>query len=149
MSFQERNVFTGLLVGLGFLVAYTMMVPMAVQAGAFDGPAPVMAVARKTLWIIGGSIVVTIVATILVEILYAIVTNNPDPEQLVDERDRQIERNGDRIGGHLAAVVFVGALIALAMGTAPLWGLIIITYGFYFGSMLSTLIRLYLHRRGY
>jgi len=149
MSFQERNVVSGLIVGIGFFIIYTWWVALPLRDGAFGGPEGAAALAKQTLWIIGGSIVVTIGVTILTEILFAIVTINPKTEQLVDERDRQIEKTGDRIGGHFASVVFLGALIALAMGTSLLWAIVIITYGFFAGAMLSTIIRLIQHRRGY
>ena len=149
MSFQERNIFAGLIVAIGFFVIYTQWVALPLRDGGFAGPDGAAALAKQTLWIMGGSIVVTIVMTILTEIGYAILTNTPNPKQIVDERDRQIEKTGDRIGGHFAAVVFVGALIMLAMGTSLLWGIVIITYGFFFGALVSTIIRLVQHRRGY
>jgi hypothetical protein len=122
---------------------------MALRSGGFAGPDGVAEIAKQTLWIIGGSIVFTIVATILTEIIYAVVTRSPNANQIVDERDRQIERTGDRIGGHFAGAIFGVALIAMAMGVSHLWGIVIITYGFFFGSMLSAVIRLIQHRRGY
>ena len=149
MSFQERAILVGLVVSVGFFWAYTSWVALPLRDGGFVGTDGPMAVARLTLWIIGGSVVATIAATILAEILYAIVTNTPNPRQLVDERDRQIEHFGDRVGGYLSGMVFVAALIALALGTAPVWAIVIITYGFFFGSLLSTILRLVQHRRGY
>lgn len=149
MSFQERNVLAGLFVGIAFFYVYTTRVAFVLRDGGFDGAGGMAELAKATLWIIAGFVLITIVVTILTEIIYAIVTNNPNPKQIVDERDRLIEKTGDRIGGHLSSVVFVGALIALAMGTTAAWALVVITYGFFFGAMLSTIIRLIQHRRGY
>lgn len=149
MSFQERNVFAGLIIGIGFFIVYTLWVVLPLRDGGFAGPDGAAEMAKQTLWIMGGAIVVTIVVTILTEIIYAIVTNNPSPKQIVDERDKQIEKTGDRIGGHFASVFFLGALVVLAMGGTLMWAIVIITYGFFAGAMLSTIIRLVQHRRGY
>ena len=149
MSFQERNVVSAFIVGLGFFVVYTMWIPMELRAGEFAGPDGVAAMAKRTLWIIGGSIVVTIIVTILTEVIYAVATKSGNSDQFVDERDRQIEHTGDRIGGHLASAIFGVAMVAMAMGVSHLWGIVIITYGFFFGAMLSGVIRMIQHRRGY
>ena len=149
MSFQERNVVAGLFVGVAFFYIYTTRVALVLRDGGFAGDAGLSEMAIQTLWIIAAFVGITIVVTILTEILYSIITNNPNPKQLVDERDRMIEKTGDRIGGHFASMVFIGALIALATGTNGHWAIVIITYGFFFGAMLSSVIRLFQHRRGY
>ena len=149
MSFQERNVVAALVVGLGFFVIYTMWVPMELRNGGFAGPDGVAELAKRTLWIIGGSIAASIVATIIGEIINGMLTRTANMNQIIDERDKLIEKTGDRIGGHLASVIFGVAMIAMAMGASPLWGIVIVTYGFFFGGMLSTVIRLIQHRRGY
>lgn len=149
MSFQERNVVTAFIVGLGFFVVYTLWVPMELRGGGFAGPDGLAAMAKQTLWVILGSIVVTIICTILFEIIYAVATQEHKGNQIVDERDKLIERTGDMIGGYFSGAVFVMALIAMAFGVGPLWGVVMVTYGFYFGSMLSAVIRMIQHRRGY
>jgi len=122
---------------------------MELRSGGFAGPDGVAELAKRTLWIIGGSIVASIVATIFGEIINAIITKTANTNQIIDERDRLIEKTGDRIGGYLTGAIFGLAMIALAMGVSALWGIVIITYGFFFGSMLGAVIRLIQHRRGY
>jgi len=97
MSFQERNVVAAILVGLGFFVIYTMWVPMELRSGGFAGPDGVAELAKRTLWIIGGSIVASIVATIFGEIINAIITKTANTNQIIDERDRLIEKTGDHV----------------------------------------------------
>ena len=149
MSFQERNIIASLFVGaLFFILLFTRIhIPLRdigpEAIGGFSGQA------KLTLWFIGIAVGANIVAIILAEILYAIFTRAPNPKQIVDERDRQIEINGDRYGNYLTGALFIGALAAAAYGTTAEWVLLYMTYAFFLGSVLSGAMRLIQHRRGY
>ena len=149
MSFQERNVIASLFVGLMFFGLLYSYIHLPLREGGISAIGGFAAQAKLTLWFIGISIGANIICVIAFEIIYAIFTNTPNANQLVDERDRLIEINGDRYGNYLTGALFMASLLAAAWGTEPEWVLLYTTYAFFFGSALSSIIRLIQHRRGY
>lgn len=149
MSFQERTVITSLAVGAVFFYLLYTRVHVPLRDVGVDALGGFAGQAKQTLWLIGIGIVAQIIAVIVAEILYAIVTNSEDTDTTVDERDRHIEHVGDRYGNYLTGMMFIALLFAAAFGWTPEWVLLGVTYAFFFGSLLSSLIRVYQHRRGY
>ncbi|CUJ37620.1 hypothetical protein [Cognatishimia activa] len=149
MNFTDRNTVVSIFVNLT-MITYVIYKLVAMNAaGAFDGPDAVNVWARMVIWLIGYSIVATIVGTILFNIVHSIVTNQANPSFVVDERDRMFERRGAFavIGG--AGVGFVGAIIALAMNYSALVGFNIMYFGMAAGALGSDLVRFASYRRGY
>ncbi len=149
MSFQERTVIASLAVGAVFFYLLYTRIHVPLRDVGVDALGGFAGQAKQTLWLIGIGIVANIVAVIVAEILYSIVTNTEDTDTTVDERDRHIERLGDRFGNYLTGMMFIGILFAAASGWTAEWVLLGITYAFFFGSLLSGVIRVYQHRRGY
>ncbi len=146
MTFEERNNLVGILCGAIMITVYVWRITALHGAGVFDGHDGLMLWARETLWLIGYGIGLVIVATILFSIFYAIVTNDPKPNMVVDERDRMISIWGQRVTIAVMSVFFVAALFALAFGWSAFAVFNIMLAGFAFGDMAGNLTKLGLYR---
>lgn len=115
MSFSERTVWAELLASLTIVALVVWYIATRHATGAFDGPEGLQLWARTVLVLIAASIVVAILVSILFAIGYRIVTGE-DPDDLVDERDRQIAGLGWKVSMIATGAGFVAALVALAAG---------------------------------
>ena len=102
MSSEERNVWVFLVVAVVFYTAYVVVV----LSRARDVPLTEVAYVGPLLWSIGGAIVASILATITVGVV------NRRDGHLKDQRDKEIDRLGERTG---QSFVVIGALAALAL----------------------------------
>jgi hypothetical protein len=96
-------------------------------------------------WTLLISIGAAIVASIIVEIVLGIV--NPRGARRKDERDRTIERIGDRVG---QSFVVIGAVSALAMAMAQwhwFWIANVIYLCFAVSAVLSSVAKIIMNRR--
>lgn len=149
MSYQDRNNVVSILVNLlvnGYIVIRLLDMN---ASGMFDGADAANVWARTVVWVIPISIVATIVGTILFAIGHAIVTNNPKPSFVVDERDRHIDQRGLIAVVVFAACGFISMIVALAFGWSALVGLNILYFAMALGSMASDLVKFISYRRGY
>ena len=148
MTYEERNnlvaILTNILV-MGWLTARLLGMN---GEGAFGGPDGLAVWAQTVLWVIPASVGVTIIATILFNILFAIATRDENPSFIIDERDRQIAIRGMVTTMIVASAGFIGALIALAFGWTALLALTVILYGFAAGDLIGSIVKLVLWRRG-
>ena len=97
MSSEERNVWVFLVVAVLFYSAYVVVVLSRAQ----DVPLSEVAYVGPLLWSIGGAIVASIVGTIAVGLV------NRRDGHLKDQRDKEIDRLGERTG---QSFVVIGAL---------------------------------------
>ena len=148
MSFQERNIITYLLTGIVVMAIYTLHMRGLFDAGVMDGPNAGVEIGWSALKLIGGSIVVTIVVTIIVSIINAIITQETDMDE-GDERDRQIDLLGMKVGFIAFSVLFIGIFIALALGLATSVALVAMIYAMWFSSIIEGVVRLVIYRRGF
>ncbi|GAA6207799.1 hypothetical protein NBRC116601_10920 [Cognatishimia sp. WU-CL00825] len=149
MTYQERNNVVSILSNLA-ISAYILLRLLDMNAsGEFNGPDAVNVWARMVIWVIPLGILATIAGTILFNIGFAIVTGNPKPSFVVDERDRLFERRGMMAIVGFAGAGFVSAVIALALGYSALVGFNIIYFGMAAGSMGADLVKFFSYRRGY
>ncbi|MEU4831324.1 hypothetical protein [Streptosporangium sp. NPDC023615] len=138
MTFEEKRAWVMILVSAG---AYTIYL-VTVLGRAGDGPLTDVAYAGTLLWTIGGAIVVAIAANIAMA-----VAGGPGADR-TDERDREINRAGERIGQSL---VVVGALAALIMATAELrhfWIANAVYLAFVLSAVLSSFAKIMAYRKG-
>lgn len=97
-------------------------------------PADLSAAAWKMLWAIVSVIVFNIVAMIVGNILFAVVTlGKTIPDEKADERDRLINSKGMRNGYFVLSIGVVGMLIWQAFGLPAVLG----PYGLFGISMLA------------
>ena len=102
MSYEERNVWVSSIVSV---LAYTAYV-VVVLSRARDTPLTEVDYVAPLLWSIGGAIVVSILASIAVGLA------NRRDGHMTDQRDKEINRLGERTG---QSFVVIGALAAMIL----------------------------------
>ena len=85
----------------------------------------------------------------LFNIGYAIVTGNPKPSFLVDERDHLFDRRSSTAVVICAGGGFILAVVALAFGWSAFIGFNIIYFAMALGSLSADIIKFISYRRGY
>jgi len=148
MSYQERNILTYIITGFVVMAFYTFHIQDLFEAGLLEGPNAGVEIGWATMKLIGGSIVVTIVVTIIVTILNAIITRETDTDA-ADERDKQIELLGMKIGFITFSVFFIGLFIGMAFGLSTTIALIGMVYAMWLASIIESIVRLYVYRQGF
>jgi hypothetical protein len=138
MGYEEKGTWLYLVVAVvGFGVYLALLLPrLATSAVDEVDYVPLM------LWTIGGAIVVTIIVRILLEIVF------PSEQTKPDQRDKEIERTGERVGN---SFVVIGALAALIMSWLELdwfWIANVIYLCFVLSAILSSITRLVAYRTG-
>jgi uncharacterized membrane protein len=147
MTQEERVAWAGIISGLLFIAAYIWTLHGMTAAGIPDGNAALTAWARTMLLLIGAGVIAVIVVTILFTILHAIITRDPSPSFVVDERDRAISIWGMRVTLAVVSVVFIGGLVMLALGWSPFFALNLMFFGFSIGSLAGGVTQVVLYRR--
>ncbi len=148
MTFEERNNLAGLLAGIVVISLYVWRISGQHALGVYAGPDGLTIWARDTLWMIAIGVGIAILATILTAILYAIVTGDPKPSMIVDERDRWIKIWGMRVTMVVMSLGLIAGLFALAFGWSLFAVLNIFLAGFSLGDMVGNLTKLGLYRFG-
>lgn len=138
MAFEEKGAWLMIVISVG---AYAIYVA-TVLSRAGDGPLADVAYVGILLWTIGGAIVAGIVAH------GAMAVAGGHGADRTDERDREINRVGERIGH---SFVIVGAVAALVMAIAELryfWIANAVYLAFVLSSVLSSLAKIVAYRKG-
>lgn len=149
MSYQEKNVTVALVSHLLILVYYVFNLLPILQSGEW--------VANKlyALWlvVIGASILVTIIGSILTNIILTIVEairsqKYEEPRFITDERDHLIELKGIRIEYIIYSIGVLTSIFAFIFGQPPL---MMISLIFAFGilaEIAGDIAKITLYRRG-
>lgn len=149
MSYQEKNVTVALVSHLLILVYYVFNLLPIIQSGEW--------VANKlyALWlvVIGASILVTIIGSILTNIILTIVEairsqKYDEPRFITDERDHLIELKGIRIEYITYSIGVLTSIFAFIFGQPPL---MMISMIFAFGilaEIAGDIAKITLYRRG-
>ncbi len=148
MSHEERNTVAALIASLIVNIYVINKLTNMFADGRLAGEDAIMIWARAMLWVIPIGIAVVIIVTILFNILHAIATNEPSPSFLVDERDKSISNFGMKVTAIVASIVFIGIVVALAMGAAPLTGFIAMWFGMAAGDLSGNLAKMFRYRMG-
>ncbi len=138
MGYKERSTYIELLVTIGVFIWYLTVIagrfqPDAVADIAFQGP-------------LIRAVIISVVATIVLHVLYGIFTGNKDTTE--DLRDRQVSRFGDWVG---MWPLIIGTLFALGMSMLErehFWIANFIYAGFVASSVTNSVSRLIAYRRG-
>jgi len=149
MSFEERNAVVAI---LSSVIAWGMMISVLGQntlLGIYDGPLGPQAWARTVLWLILISIGITIAATVLFNIAYALVTGEHVMDGSRDERDKGIALHGIRAAQIVMATGIVLAIVYLAFGGGLVMFLNLILAVCAVASLADEVVKLYLYRRGF
>ncbi|WP_395242479.1 hypothetical protein ACGGZK_09805 [Agromyces sp. MMS24-K17] len=139
MSYEEKGVWSFLVIAVVGYGVYLSLVLPSLVAGT---PVADVDYVWPMVWTIGGAIVAGIVVRILVEIAW------PSEQTRGDQRDREIERTGERVGN---SFVVIGALAALVMAWFQLdwfWIANAIYLCFVLSAILSSVTKLVAYRQG-
>ena len=123
MTYEERTTWAQLLVAIVGTLAYVVIV----LGKADGGPLVDVAYQSTMLWVIG----LSIVASILLSIAFSILSGERSFRS--DQRDKEISAFGTRMG---QAWIVIGALAAMLMAMAE-WDWFWIANAIYFGFVLS------------
>ncbi len=130
MVYEERNLWTSLVVSVIVSIAYVIVLLQAADGGPLTDVDwwPIM------LWTIG----VSIVATIVISILWGILAGMRDPDGVgkSDQRDRDIARMGNRVGQAFMVIGGLGVIVLCAFEAHWFW----IANTMYFGFALATIV---------
>lgn len=151
MSFQEKNVTVTLVsftLILGFFLARVFQMIQDEGLNSSD---------LFRLWgiVIVLSIVVTVVGMILTHIVSAIVIaiqtgdDDPDIEDLEDERDKLINLRGTKFTYGIASFGTLIAMLTFALGQSPLVMFALLIFFGLVAQITGDLTRLVLYRRGF
>lgn len=142
MGYVERNTWSQLIASAaGTAVYLALMLPQA-----WSMPVGEIAWQWPMVWTIAGAIVLSIAISILWGIGAGM--RDPDEEHRADQRDREIEHLGDRVG---QAFMVIGGLAALVLAMAHadwFWIGNAIFFGFFLSAFIGGIARIVVYRRG-
>ncbi|MBD8022708.1 hypothetical protein [Microbacterium gallinarum] len=142
MVYEERNVWAGLIVSIIGMAIYTVIV---LQQAA-SRPVTEIDWVPIMLWTIGLSIVATIVLSILWGILAGI--GDPDGVGKSDQRDRDISHMSTRVGQAFLVIAGLGVIIECAFRLDWFWIANTMYYGFALAAIVGGIASVVAYRRG-
>jgi hypothetical protein len=147
VSYQERRSILNLFSGILITVLYSAyMIQRYPQADAYS-PEVFQFWGAFFLILIVVSIVARIIIFILFAILNAIIQQEQEPD-ITDERDRLIELKSLRNGGYVFILGFIVAMVTVAAGQTPAVMFVTLLCAGLVSDMISTLSEFYFYRRG-
>lgn len=146
MSSEERNNIASLIAGLLVNIYVISKLSGMFADGRLDGPDALMVWARAMLWVIPIGVLTVIVCVIIFNIIFAIAEGDGNPSFVVDERDKAIQVFGMRFTMVIVSAGFIGGVVALAMGVAPLHVFIGMFFSFSAGDLIGNAAKLIRYR---
>lgn len=142
MVYAERNTWAQVIASvLGTAVYLVIVVPQL-----FQRPVDEIDWVWPMVWTIAGAIVLSIVLSIAWGMVAGM--RDPDEEHTTDQRDRDIERFGDRVGQAFMVIGSLAALILAMVEADWFWIGNAIFLGFFLSSVLGGFARLGAYRTG-
>ncbi|MEU5690908.1 hypothetical protein [Actinosynnema sp. NPDC020468] len=133
MSYEEKGAWVYLVVTVAAFVGYAVVTPLR------DGT-PYVA---NLLWALGIAVVGAIVLRVLVEVV------RPSERHRADERDREVRRRGEYVGGVVLGVAMVGPF-GLALADRPhFWIANAMYLAYVLAAVVGTAVKLVGYRRGW
>lgn len=146
MTYQERQAVGNLIAGIFIFSAYFYWVSRAISGGLLDSEAAATTIGRGILVLILGGVLINIGVQILTSIVISIITREPKPSFVVDERDRMLELRAIRVSYTIIGLGFVASMFALALGVVPLVVLQFIVLSFAVGTIFESILMLIFYR---
>ncbi|KJL31572.1 hypothetical protein [Microbacterium oxydans] len=142
MTYEERNAWTGLIVGIIALPIYILVVLQ--RAGG--GPLTAVDWFPLMLWMIG----LSILAIIVLSILWGLIAHAKDPDGTgrSDIRDRDISRMGGRVEQAFVVIAGLGVIVLCAIGADVFWIAHTMFLGFAVSAIIGGIARVIAYRRG-
>ncbi|HOO83512.1 MAG TPA: hypothetical protein PLM49_04525 [Bacteroidales bacterium] len=144
---KERQIVVNLIASIITIGLYVLYVYQKQVAGNFEILNDFKFWGKSFLWLIPVSIVALIIIHIIYAIINKIVTNEDIPT-IDDERDRIIELKSIRVSHWIFTAGFVGAMAALAFGAKPSAMFIILLASGFCSAIISEVVKLYYYRKG-
>ncbi|QYH34738.1 hypothetical protein [Salinibacterium sp. M195] len=142
MVYEERNKWSALIVTLITTIAYVIVVVQAADGGPLTAVEwwPIMA------WTIG----ISIVATIIISVLWGIIAGIFDPDGVgkSDQRDRDISLMGDRVGQSFMVIGGLGVIVLSAFEANTFWIANAMFFGFALSAIVGGVASVIAYRRG-
>jgi hypothetical protein len=138
MTYEERRAWIMVAVSLAAYATYVVLV-----LSRADGPLADAAYEKTLFWSVGGAIAASIVLNIAAGMVFS------DGSDKKDQRDREIYRFGEHIGG---SMVVIGAVSALAMALLEwpyFWIANAIYLAFVLSALLSSTAKIFAYRKGF
>lgn len=148
MTYQHKTAITSLITSLIVYSIYAFIVIPIYLSGGFAGAEGARALGWAVLAVLGAAIIVNIFATIVFNIIHAIVTRQPKPSFVIDERDRLFERQSLTMFLYIAGGGFVLAMLLLSQGASWFTVVHVILLGFVSGDFVANILRHQLYRQG-
>ena len=142
MVYEERNVWAGLIVTVISMIVYVILVLQA----AGGGPLADVDWVPFMLWTIG----LSIVATIILSIVWGIIAGMFDPDGVgkSDQRDRDIARMGGRVGQAFLVIAGLGVIVLCAVEADWFWIANTMYFGFAISALVGGIASIVAYRRG-
>ena len=142
MVYEERNVWSSLVVSVIAMTVYTVVVLS--QAGG--GPLADVDWVPIMLWTIGASIV----GAIVLSILWGMLAGMRDPEGVgkSDQRDRDIAHMSTRVGQAFLVIAGLGVIVLCAFEADWFWIANTMFFGFAISSIVGGIASVIAYRRG-
>jgi len=138
MSYEEKGVWSFLAIAVvGYAVYLGIVLPRLAGTPIAD-----VDYVWPMVWTIGGAIVAGIVSRILIEIVA------PSETYRADQRDREIERTGDRVGNSFVVIGALAALILAWFEVDWFWIANAVYLCFVVSGILASLTKLAAYRTG-
>ena len=142
MAYEERNVWSGLVLTAIVMTVYVVIILR--QAGG--GPLTDVVWWPTMLW----TIVAGIVATIVVSIVWGIIAGSRDPDGVgrSDERDLRISHLGSRVGQAFTVIAGLGVIVLCALEVDWFWIAHTMFFGFALSAFIGGIASVIAYRRG-
>jgi len=142
MVYEERNIWSSLIVSVVGMAIYTVLV---LQRAA-GGPVQEVDWVPLMLWTIG----LSIVAAIVVSIVWGMLAGMRDPDGVgkSDQRDRDISRMSTRVGQAFLVIAGLGVIVECAFEVDWFWIANTMFYGFALSSIVGGIASVIAYRRG-
>ena len=139
MSYEERNVWVFVVVTVLAYGTYAAVI----LGRARDTPLTEVAYAGPLLWTIGGAIVASIVASIAVALAHR------RDGHVSDQRDKEINRLGERTGQSFVVIGALGAMVLAMIEADWFWIANLIYLCFVLSAILGSITKLAAYRQDF
>jgi len=149
MPYQQKSNYISLFTTIIIFGIYYYFIFQLYHEGRFEGAEANALIGKSILWLIAGGVVINIVAHILFSIIFAIITNDPKPSFLVDERDKLFELKALRVAYYIIGFGFVASMVALAMGQSVFMTINIVLFFTAIAGIIEIIMQIYFYHRGF
>ena len=138
MSFEEKNAWAYLVIAVAGYLAY-----LAIMLGRIQGSElTAVPYADAMLWAIGGAIVASIVLSVVLSTFF------PRDAGKKDQRDKDVNRQGQYVGGLVLGVAMIGPFLLTLLEVDYFWIGNAIYAAFVLSAIVGTSVTLVAYRRG-